>query len=231
MEKSKIALTFGAKTFILKPQWNHRCGNIILSCGKNETSAKGWEYDTLHRARGRAAWKRDTMDDYQYVRCLFCKTGKEEMVVRAVEEKNWGHALFPKRAKRVRVNGQWQQVLTPLLPGYVFVYFSADSVLYEAFSDLQYVIRVLRYDADEEADVLLGRDREFADWIWRQNGEIGIMKAVQVGDKVEIIDTAFQKLRGTITKMDKRRKTVRVELNTEGAIKGIWLAYDIVSRV
>jgi len=52
-----------------------------------------------------------------------------------------------------------------------------------------------------------------------------------VGDKVEIIDTAFQKLRGIITKMDKRRKTVRVELNTEGAIKGIWLVYDIVSRV
>ena len=57
------------------------------------------------------------------------------------------------------------------------------------------------------------------------------MRALQEGDRVEIIDGVFKQLRGRITRMDRRRKTVRVELDTQGAIRHIWLSYEIVDRV
>ena len=52
-----------------------------------------------------------------------------------------------------------------------------------------------------------------------------------MGDRVEIIDGVFRQLHGTITRMDRRRKTIRVALETEGTPKQIWLAYEIVERV
>ncbi|MGN0183687.1 MAG: transcription termination/antitermination NusG family protein [Aristaeellaceae bacterium] len=169
------------------------------------------------------------MAEYGFVRCLFCKTGKEESIVRLIHEKGWGRVLFPQRIKTVMRDGAWTEVLFPLLPGYVFVYQSPGDGKNRDFWGLPYVIRVLAYD--DGSDVLFGRDLEFADWIWRQDGRIGPMKAAQINDRIEITDGAFKNLRGTVTRMDKRRKTVRVALETLGAPKQIWLAYEIVERI
>lgn len=167
--------------------------------------------------------------NYECVRCLFCRTGKEESVVALVEENGWGRALFAKRMKRLRNGQEWFFKPAPLLPGYVFVYSSGENIPHESFLGLQDVIRVLQYGP--RMDKLVGRDLEFAHWLWKLNGEVGVMKAVEVGDRVEIVDGAFKQLQGTITKLDRRRKVVRVSLSTDGAIRQIWLAYEIVSSV
>ena len=91
-----------------------------------------------------------------------------------------------------------------------------------------YVIRVLTYG--DGSDTLMGRDLEFADWLWSLNGRIEVMQAVQIGDRIEIVDGVFKRLHGTITKMDRRLRTVRVSLETEGTPKQIWLAYEIVEK-
>lgn len=169
------------------------------------------------------------MAEYDYVRCLFCKTGKEESIVRLIHEKGWGRAIFPQRIKTVMKNGVWTEVLFPLLPGYVFVYLTLDDQQNEDFRSLPHVIRVLAYD--DGSDVLIGRDLEFADWLWQMGGRIGAMRATQVGDRIEITDGAFRKLRGTVTKMDRRRKVIRVSLETIGAPKQIWLAYEVVEKI
>ena len=54
------------------------------------------------------------------------------------------------------------------------------------------------------------------------------MKAVQIGDRIEIVDGVFKQLHGTVTKMDRRRRTARIALETEGTPKQIWLAYEVV---
>ena len=102
---------------------------------------------------------------YQTVRCLFCTTGKEELVVQAVEEKGWGKAIFPKRSSPVRKGGEWIEAFKPLLPGYVFVYSDIGQVQQRDFLNVSHVIRVLSYDG--ERDELTGRDLEFAGWIWQ----------------------------------------------------------------
>ena len=57
------------------------------------------------------------------------------------------------------------------------------------------------------------------------------MQATQIGDRIEITDGVFKQLHGTITKMDRRRHTIRVALETEGTPKQIWLAYEIVEKI
>ena len=85
------------------------------------------------------------MASYECVRCLFCRTGKEESVVALVEENGWGRALFAKRMKRLRNGKEWFFKPAPLLPGYVFVYSSGEDIPHESFLSLQDVIRVLQY--------------------------------------------------------------------------------------
>lgn len=126
-------------------------------------------------------------------------------------------------------NGKWVETPTPLLPGYVFVYSEENDVRREQFLSLNHVIRVLSYNDGSSA--LMGHDLEFADWLWRLNGRIDVMKAIQVGERVEIVDGIFKQLHGTITRMDRRRRTVRVELDTQGALRHIWLAYEIVEKL
>ena len=85
------------------------------------------------------------------------------------------------------------------------------------------------HHGDGQGD-LTGRDLEFADWIWRQDGRIGAMKALQIGDWIEITDGAFKALKGTIVKMDRRRKTFLVSLDGAGAVRQIWLTYEVVEK-
>ena len=169
------------------------------------------------------------MREYTFARCLFCTTGKEEFVARGIEESGHGRALFPQRMKKFRKGQSWEERLTALLPGDVFVYSDEELVRFAGFPSAQHIIRVLKYG--NGGDALVGRDREFADWLWRLEGRVGVMRALQEGDRVEIIDGVFKQLRGRITRMDRRRKTVRVELDTQGAIRHIWLSYEIVDRV
>lgn len=168
------------------------------------------------------------MESYRHVRCLFCATGKEEGIVQLIHKDELGRAIFPRRMKRMVVDHVWKEQPVPLLPGYVFVFSDEEIPQHERFSQIRNVYRVLTYgDGSEE---LKGRDLEFADWIWRFDGMIDVMKAVQIGDRVEIVDGAFKQLHGTITKMDRRRKTFRVQLNALGAQCEIWLSYDFIKK-
>ncbi|MGN0779385.1 MAG: transcription termination/antitermination NusG family protein [Aristaeellaceae bacterium] len=168
------------------------------------------------------------LSEYSCVRCLFCNTGKEKEIVRLIHEHGWGRAIFPQRIKTVMKNGVWTEQLVPLLPGYVFVYAAETDPERKPFRDLTHVLRVLTYD--DGTDILYGHDLDFAQWLWSLDGCVGMMKAVKVGDRVEIIDGVFRQLHGTIIRMDRRRKTVCVALDTQGTPKQLWLAYEIVEK-
>ena len=115
-----------------------------------------------------------------------------------------------------------------MLPGYVFLYMNVTRGRFDDILRLQHVIRLLTYNDGTSA--LIGHDLEFADLLRRLDGQIDVMKAVQIGDRIEIIDGVFKQLHGTITRMDRRRKTICVSLETEGALRQIWLAYEIVGE-
>lgn len=168
------------------------------------------------------------MDGYEHVRCLFCETGKEGSVVNAIRAKRWGRALFAQSVKMVWRQRDWMETHSPLMPGYVFVYADEEEESGARYAELEHVIHVLKYH--DGAETLVGHDLEFADWLWRIGGKVGVMKALQEGERVEIIDGAFKELRGTIVRMNRRRKEMCVSIEMQGNPIQIWLSYELVEK-
>lgn len=166
---------------------------------------------------------------YEEARCLFCETGKEKRVVHAIGENGWGRAIFARRIRYIKKNGDWEKVEFPLLPGYVFVYTERDERQAREYQKIPHVIRALRYENGQEA--LTGDDLKFADWLWRMNGEIGVIQTVRVGDRIEVADGTFRELHGTIEHVNRRQRKVYVVLDTQSISMHTWLAYEQVERM
>lgn len=169
------------------------------------------------------------MGDYTYARCLFCETGKEMYVVRAIEDGGWGRAIFGQRVRIIKRDGRWTEVESPLFPSYVFVYSDLEDAHAADYRRVSHVLRVLSYENGDEH--LIGGDLEFADWLWRMNGRIDVLKAQQIGERIEIIDGAFKELHGTILRLNKRQNKMLVALDTQSIPMQVWLSYEIVEAV
>lgn len=168
------------------------------------------------------------MEHYAHVRCLFCETGKEGSVVNAIRVKQWGRAIFAQSVKMVWRQREWAETLSPLMPGYVFVYTCEEEECGARYAEIEHVIHVLKYQ--DGTETLIGQDLEFADWLWRIGGKVGVMKALETGDRVEIIDGVFQALHGTIVRMNRRRRKMCVSIEMQGNPIQIWLSYELVEK-
>ena len=168
------------------------------------------------------------MGDYKHVRCVFCASGKEIAVVDELRRRSFGEALYPTRVKRIYRRGRSADVKAAIFPGYVFLYSDADEINRRELQRIGGVNRLLTYKSDDRtADRLMGRDREFADWLWRIGGQIDIMEAVKNGEKIAITDEAFKNMHGRIIKMDRRKQAFQVALEGE-LLKNVWLSYTVV---
>lgn len=175
------------------------------------------------------------MAEYTRVRCLFCQTGSERMVTELINRYGWGRAVFGEKVKvRHLGHGQEEKQLLPLLPGYVFVYLGGETGcegrIRRDYLGIGGVLRMLTYGENHQEE-LMGHDLEFAAWLWRCGGRVEVMRAIQVGDRVEINDPLFKELQGTIVRMDRRKKSVTVKLESESGDKFITLSYDVVQEV
>ena len=170
-----------------------------------------------------------SIDGYAHVRCLFCETGKENSVVNTIHAKGWGYAIFAQSVKVVWRKLDWAETAAPLMPGYVFVYSDEEEERHANYSNTEHVIRVLKYN--DGGEILTGADLEFADWLWRIDGKVGRMKALRIGERVEIIDGMFKALHGTIIKMNRRRKKMCVSIEMQGNPMKIWLSYELVGEM
>ncbi|MDD3333879.1 MAG: hypothetical protein PHI98_00035 [Eubacteriales bacterium] len=169
------------------------------------------------------------MAEYDRVLCLFCKVGKEQSIVKYIHENGYGRALFPQKTRKTRDKSTraWKEELVPMLPGYVFVYETDEAMPRDKLLSLTEVIRILGYEAGE-SDYLKGHDLEFAKWLWQIDGKLEKLKIVQVGERIQIADDVFRSLLGNIRKVDKRRQTCEVELDSRSILQHIWLPYEMI---
>lgn len=171
------------------------------------------------------------MKEYDCVACLFCLSGQEQEAVARINQRGCGKALFPQKTKRYRGKNEWLNEVTPILPNYVFVYLKeAEAKHIISLKELPQVIRILHY-GDEEAWRLNESDLAFAEWVWNQNGTISTIDAVQIGDRIEIVDTELKHLRGRVSRMDRRKGTVMLEMDSAGIINNVWLPYQVIQKI
>lgn len=171
------------------------------------------------------------MKEYDCVLCLFCLSGQEKEVVASINRRDCGKALFPEKTKRYRGKNEWLQEKMPIIPGYVLVYLKeAEAERIYSFQKIPQVIRLLHYGG-EGTWRLNGSDRAFADWVWNQNGTINTIDAIQIGHNIEIVDTELKHLRGKVARMDRRKRTVLLEMDGAGIINHVWLPYQVIRRI
>lgn len=170
------------------------------------------------------------MDErFEYIQCLFCVTGKEESVVRALEESEGVLAIFPQKVKPIWKKDGWREELFPLFPGYVFVY-SHQPVLGSALCADSNVLRLLTYDKEGKESCLVERDRVFAEKLLRTNGIVGALSAVQEGSYVRVNEGALRDFNGRVVKVDKRKRLAKVEMDILGDARSVWLAYRLLEK-
>lgn len=163
---------------------------------------------------------------FEYIQCLFCVTGREAGVVRALEETEGVRAVFPQKVKAIWRNGAWGEELFPLFPGYVFVY-SHQPLPYAGLNGISGVLRVLSYDKEGREGYLIENDRRFAELLLRLNGVIGALDALPDGNFVRVDEGALRLLNGRVAKVDKRKRLVNVEFDILGDTRSAWLTYRL----
>jgi transcriptional antiterminator NusG len=129
--------------------------------------------------------------------------------------------------RNVIKNGKTIKQFRPIVSGYVF--FSSemepDWRTIIGFKDIFYP---LRYSDDSKC--LRGYDIAFVHWLIRHNGVIGVSKAIQCGTRIKIVEGPLKEYEGNIIKVNKRQKSVMIQIDTEGIINTVWLSYEYIKE-
>ena len=137
--------------------------------------------------------------------CSVCSVRRERSRASRTESVKtaWEPRFFPQRiAKRYsKERKAYEEIRTALLPGYVFVYLP-DAVPPVNWWTYSGVIRPLGY-GEGRRDYLTGSDLAFAQWVWEKEGNISRVKVMTAGDRIEIADGLFSRMRGTIIRVDR----------------------------
>lgn len=159
--------------------------------------------------------------------CIFCSVGYELETARLLEE-IWEDTTVRAATviKRRSCKGIKRTETEVMLKGYVFFRTHNDAVL--PFMPMpQHVHKLLK---SSEGDWrLAGRDRQFADWLLRYNGEIGFSQARKVGDRVQMVNGPLKDMEGSIIKIDKRNQSGCVELVINNRSIKVWLGFELLA--
>ena len=164
----------------------------------------------------------DFSRDVGAVECLFCFTGREQAVANEVNQSNNVTAVVAAKWKKEWHQGGWRTERKVILPGYVFLYWHdvTPGVLEITTSRF---LRVLKYS--DGSTLLTGTDKAFADWLWTQNGTIGVSKARRCEGEKLAFSGPLAQFGGVITLIDRRKQIARITLDIAGGTN-VWLSFD-----
>ena len=182
--------------------------------------------------------------------CFFCKSGKEIDVVRQFEMRfPGGRAVAPTKSRYRRAKDVVIEEKVPLLPGYVFFEMNDSATgglisepaadknngetpqfALQTFSRIDSVLKLLRYsDGDWR---LQGDDDKFAMLLFETGGNIGISQAYfDVGNRIRILDGFLKDYEGSITRVNRKNRTVEVQVDLPGKKVSMKLGYELVEGI
>ncbi|MBQ6370615.1 MAG: hypothetical protein IJJ21_03425 [Firmicutes bacterium] len=161
-----------------------------------------------------------------YIYCIYCDTMKTDTIARLIEEVLQVRCISPKIVQRYWKKGECTHRVHDYLPGYLFMY--AEEPVPSVRDVLRFpgVHRVL--GEQEDGHVLSGADLAFARMLSDMDGTLGIMKALQEGDKVHLADGLYHGFSGEILKLDRRKGRAQIRFTFDGSIQNVWVGYDLI---
>lgn len=161
--------------------------------------------------------------------CLFCKTGKEKIVAENVTGSSVDvRAVTMRQMKYKSSHGEKCVEEEVALKGYVFFEAPVGMKPSEVFPK-QHIIRILYSESGNWH--LYGFDRRFAEWLFQQQGVLGISKAYREGAKVRIHSGPLKALEGKIRRIDKRGRACQVILDFLNKKITMWLGFEWIDLV
>ncbi|MDL2318923.1 hypothetical protein LJC74_07620 [Eubacteriales bacterium OttesenSCG-928-A19] len=128
-------------------------------------------------------------------------------------------------ARRKWVQGQPEEMMYSLFPGYVFL-FSDAQMEAAALQQIEGVIRVLRYADGSYA--LHQEDERIARWLLHYDGVIRTSKAIREGDRIHVVEGPMKDCGGTIVKANKQRQRALVEFQFDRRVWSAWMDFSWV---
>jgi transcription antitermination factor NusG len=127
--------------------------------------------------------------------------------------------------RRIWIGKEYRIVTCLLMPGYIFL-FSIERMEPYTLGSIQGVSKILQYS--NGAYALTDGDEEFARWLLKYNGTIGLSHAVKEGDWVNVIQGPLADKAGKIVLMNRKRKRAKVELVFSHSTWHAWLDFDFI---
>ena len=160
--------------------------------------------------------------------CIFCSCGKEMHVAGALEQRlPQIRARAVRQTKRRTCKGFTTLHDEVILHGYVLFEAPEDLPVLEAIPKEDIIAILTDTDGDWR---LFGRDEDYARWVFRHDGLLGLSRAYRVGDRIQIIDGPLKDMEGQITRIDRRNRGGQVTLSFGGQTMKVWLGFDIVEE-
>ena len=155
---------------------------------------------------------------------FFTLSGKEVDLAEELNSKYEDiYCLVLKRMMHRSDHGKKWDEENVLIKGYVFIYVPKNY-------DIRYIksdnnpYKILKWQLD--LGKLFGEDYEYALWVLRQDGLIGVSKAIKVNEKVKIVDGPLAQMEGYIVKYSKRNRNCLVEIEFMNQTIRTWLPFE-----
>ena len=155
---------------------------------------------------------------------LFTMSGKEDDLAEELNKTYEDlYCLILRRMVHRSDHGRKWDEEAVLIKGYVFVFAPMGY-------DIRYVksennpFRILKSKLD--MGKLFGDDLEYAQWVLKQDGLIGISKAIRVNEKVKIIEGPLAEMEGNIVQYSRRNRNCLVELSFMNRTIRTWLPFE-----
>jgi len=161
--------------------------------------------------------------------CLMCRTGQELHVVKLVRRYAPElDALAPVRILPEKVAGQWRNREKALLPGYIFLYTDLD--FHPNIRRMsRHFFKYLSYELGSRQ--LHGNDLAYAEWLYRQHGEIQPSRILATGDRIRVLEGPLTDTFGTIVRLDKHKRRVWVNFDFDGQTRTICLGAQFIDAL
>jgi len=140
---------------------------------------------------------------------------KEKSFIRIAEKSLNDHhinLLWPRKKMRIRRRGKWQESLSAIFSGYVFIQVEEVSPqIYRCLKRIPGFIRFLKNNHD--ISPLMDKDKEIVIHFLKFGEIVGMSYAkFEKNKKIRILSGPLKGLEGYIVKVNKRKKRIKVKL-------------------
>lgn len=159
------------------------------------------------------------------VYCVHYNTDRRVKIATFAEKVFGCEVINPRIIQRKWVRKDALEVVHDLLPGYMFLYSESAIDEIEILANVEGVYRIL--GSKQGGWRLYGSDRAFAEMLYRNEGEIGIVQAYWDEGRLKLMDRLFDSFDGAIVKIDRRQRAL-VQYMFDGRPFSVWVGYDVV---